>query len=132
MVVNDLAEPLEHFADVLAVGDRVLGHIALGQLNQVGLWREDRRHIFNPRDVFADGRVGDFKLLGQRMESDADANRLVVLGEDLTPEQTSHEGGDSLLAVDEDAFPGGGGAILELYGGVAPRDEVADGVTLVK
>jgi len=64
VVVDDLGELLENFANVLAVGGRVLGHIALDQLNHVGLWSENRRHIFNPRDVFADGRVGDFKLLG--------------------------------------------------------------------
>jgi len=66
------------------------------------------------------------------MESDADPDRLVVLGEDLTAQKPRHESRDSLLTIDQDAFSSGRRAVLELHRRIAPRDEVAHGVTLIK
>ena len=109
---------------MLAFGRRVLGDVVLRQFDQVGVGREDRRHIFNPRHIFADSGVGYLKLLGQWMESDADADRLIVLRQDLAPEQTRHECGHAPLTVDEDAFTSRRRAVLEFHGWISPRDEI--------
>jgi hypothetical protein len=85
VVVDDLAEPLEDLADLFAVSGGALGDIVLSQLDQVSLRCEDGSHVLDPRDVFTDGRVGDFELFRQRMECDPDTNGLVVLGQNLAP-----------------------------------------------
>src|SRR5579862_2834533 len=66
------------------------------------------------------------------MEGDADADRLIVLSQNLSPKQPSHECGDSLLTVDENALTCGRRTVLKLHGGVSPRYEIADGVTLIE
>ena len=66
------------------------------------------------------------------MEGDADTDGLVILGENLAPKQPRHKCGDALLAVDEDAFAGRRSAVLEFHGGIAPCDEVANGVSLIE
>ena len=66
------------------------------------------------------------------MEGNADADRLVVLGQHLPSQQRRHERGDALLAVDQDALARRRGAVLELHRGVAPGDQVADRIALVE
>jgi len=56
------------------------------------------------------------------MEGDANAHRLVFARQHLPTEQRCHQGGDSLLAVDQDALAGGRRAVLELNRGL--RQEI--------
>src|ERR1039457_6922896 len=132
MIIDDLAEPLEHLTNSLAIGARVLGDIVLRQFDQVTFWGEDRRHIFDPRHVLADSGVGDLELLGLWMEGDADADRFVILGQDLSSEQTRHEGCDALLTIDQYPLAQGRRSVLQLHGWIAPRDQIADGIPLIE
>ena len=62
MVVDDFDESLEYLAHLFAVGFGILSCVALCQFDQICLRCEDCRHIFDPRDIFTDRRVGDFEL----------------------------------------------------------------------
>lgn len=66
------------------------------------------------------------------MKCDPDANGVVILSEDLAAQQCCHQGGYALLTIYENAFAGGRRAVLELNGGVAPSDEVANGKPLIE
>jgi hypothetical protein len=105
VVVDDLAELLEHLADLrLAVGVRGLRAQCARQFGQLASGAKTFGHVLDPGGVLLDGRVGDLEALLLRVEGDADADRLVVLGQHLAAEQRGHERGDALLAVDQDAL----------------------------
>jgi hypothetical protein len=71
------------------------------------------------------------KLLFQRLEGDADADGLVVLGQDLAAQQRRHERRHPLLAIDEDALAGRRRSVFQPDCRIAPNDEVADGVASI-
>ena len=132
VVVDDFPEALKHFADGFAVGFGITRRVIVDQFDQVRIGRKDFSHIGDPCCVLCDGRVADLEALFLWVESDFDANGLVILGENLAAKQACHESCNALLAIDEDALAGRERSILELHRGIAPCDEIADGVALVE
>ena len=57
VVVDDLADVLQHLSDGLAVGALVAFDVLLGQLDQVRVRVEDLRDVIDPGLVLGDGRV---------------------------------------------------------------------------
>ena len=72
--------------------------------NKLALGEEQLGHVRDPCHILADRRIGDLESGFLRMEGDADADGLIVLGENFPTEQRRHEGCNPLLTVDEDAL----------------------------
>lgn len=106
--------------------------IGLGELEHFRVWREDSRDVLDPGTILGYDRRRDFELFFQWIEGDPDADCLVVLGEHLDPENRCHEGRDPLLSINENPLAGRRGTVLQPHVGVAPGDEVADGVPAIE
>ena len=120
MVVDDLAELFQGPENGVLVCPGIGGDIIAGDLEEFGVRGKKVGDIGDPRRVFVDGRVANLELLLDRMKGYTNTDGFVVLGEHFPPQQCGHEGGDTLLAVNEDAFPGRVGSILEPDGGITP------------
>ena len=132
VVVDDLAEPFQGRKHLVLVHAGIRLGVPLRDLEQLRVRREDGDHVVNPCRILADGRICYLEPPFLRMERDANANRFVVFGQYLPTEQSCHERCHSLLTVDQDAFTRRRGAVLELDGRIAPRDEVADRIALIE
>src|SRR5262245_58956936 len=66
------------------------------------------------------------------MERDPDSDGLIVLCEDFSAQEGRHQCSNSLLTIDKNSFASGKCAVLELDRWVAPRDQIADRITLVE
>jgi hypothetical protein len=98
----------------------------------LGVGRKDVRHILIQATILADGGVGDLEAFFLRMKSDADADRLVVLGQHLTAKRAAIRAVTRCCPSIRMRLPAAGAAVLELHGRVAPGDQVADRVALVE
>ena len=132
MVVHDAAQALKHLEHCVLRTAGVRLAVGRHQLEHAGLGVKHRRHIRQPRRVFANGRVRHLEPFFLGVECDADLHRLIVFRQHLCAQQGRHERRDTLLPVDQDALAGRRGAVLELHRRVAPCNQVAHRVALVE
>ena len=78
------------------------------------------------------GLVEHVESFGDGVEGDAYVHLLVVFIEHPLTNDGGGQGGDALLAVDEDLLARRQGAVLQLHVWIAPGDDVAYGVALVE
>src|SRR5690242_15403331 len=78
MIVDDLTQSFQGAKECVLIHAAIGSGVSLSELKELGLWREQLRHIGNPGRILLDSRVRDFKFLVQRMKCDSDANRFVV------------------------------------------------------
>ncbi len=105
VIVGNHPQLLQDFSDLLSVRFGILGAVIIREVDEVRIRREDIRNVRNPSDVLSDGGIEDFELLLQWMEGNSDSDGRIVLGQDLSTEKTGHQGGHTLLPVDQNSLP---------------------------